>query len=819
MKTSYLFLLLGLLIWSDLFPQNAILEGVILNEQKEPVEKVSITTNTGKGVESNQNGFYRIDFPAGREITISISHLSYRSITVRVLLSPGEIMEFNPVLTTGTEQLEEVFLSSEQLEKLKGITILKPETVRKIPGANAGVENLLKTLPGVSSNNELSTQYSVRGGNYDENLVYVNGIEIYRPLLIRSGQQEGLSFINPDLVRKVHFSAGGFQAKYGDKLSSVLDISYRRPVSFGFTLNAGFLGASITSEGISKNRKFTYLTGLRYRDNSLFVNAKQTETNFHPRFTDVQTQLTYQFNDRFELSFLGNISLNSYDYKPETRQTNFGTLQDPKALLIYYSGQEKDQYRTWFSAVKASYLVNEYYSSHLTFSAYNTIEQEYFDIIAAYRLGEVNTDIVSKDFGKVEFSKAVGTQLTHARNKLDALIFNAAHHGTYKMGSHQLDYGLKFTHEDIKDRIREYEILDSAGFSIRPPLPDFKNNEPYLPFEAPLEPFQSIRTFNDSKIQRIQAFAQWSKRGELGNHEIWTNLGVRGHFWQLKAPLVKNSQFVFSPRGQFAIKPMWRSDMVFRASGGIYHQPPFYKEYRDFSGKLNPDVEAQRALHLVLGMDYSFKLQSRPFKLTSEVYYKDLSNVNPYTLENVRIRYEARNNSEAYAHGIDLRLHGEFVLGTESWLSLGYLKTEENREGRGYISRPTDQRLKFGLLFQDYVPKVPDLKMYLNLIYNTGLPGGSPTYADPYLYQTRLPDYRRADLGLSYFLRNGNSTITTNPKQRLKEVSIGFEIFNIFDTQNSITNTFVRDAYTKVQYAAPNYLSPRVFNLKVGLKL
>lgn len=259
--------------------------------------------------------------------------------------------------------------------------------------------------------------------------------------------------------------------------------------------------------------------------------------------------------------------------------------------------------------------------------------------------------------------------------------------------------------------------------------------------------------------------------------------------------------------------------MVFRASGGIYHQPPFYKEYRDFSGKLNPDVEAQRALHLVLGMDYSFKLQSRPFKLTSEVYYKDLSNVNPYTLENVRIRYEARNNSEAYAHGIDLRLHGEFVLGTESWLSLGYLKTEENREGRGYISRPTDQRLKFGLLFQDYVPKVPDLKMYLNLIYNTGLPGGSPTYADPYLYQTRLPDYRRADLGLSYFLRNGNSTITTNPKQRLKEVSIGFEIFNIFDTQNSITNTFVRDAYTKVQYAVPNYLSPRVFNLKVGLKL
>lgn len=819
MKASYLLLFIGLLIWSDLFPQTAVLEGVILNELQEPVENANLFTDEGYGARSNKNGFYRLVLPSGKEINISLTHLSYGKITFTVLLSPGETLEFNPVLKAGSEQIEEIIISSEKLENVRGIKVLQPETVRNIPGANAGVENLLKTLPGVSSNNELSTQYSVRGGNYDENLVYVNGMEVYRPFLVRSGQQEGLSFVNSDLVRNVHFSAGGFQAKYGDKLSSVLDITYRRPVDFGITIDAGFLGASISSEGISKNKKFTFLTGLRYRDNSLFVKAKQTETNFRPRFADAQANLTYQFSEKLELSFLGNISLNIYDYEPKTRQTNFGTMQDPKALLIYYTGQEEDRYRTWFGATKGSYVVNENYTTHFILSAYNTLEQEYFDIIAAYRLGDVNTDVAGENFGKVEYSEGVGAQFTHARNKLDALILNAEHKGSYKLQTHQLDYGIKFTHEDIRDRIREYEIVDSAGFSIRPPLPDFQKNEPYEPFEAPLAPYQSIRAFNETQINRVQAFLQWSKRGMIGSHETWTNVGLRGHFWNLDATAIKSSEVVLSPRAQFAVKPDWKQDMVFRISGGVYHQPPFYREFRDFNGSLNPEVEAQRALHLVLGHDYSFRMYSRPFKLTSEIYYKDISKVNPYTLENVRIRYAADNNAEAYAYGLDLRLNGEFVPGTESWLSFGYLKTEENIADKGFIARPTDQRLKFGLLFQDYVPKVPDLKMYLNLIYNTGLPGGSPAYADPYLYQSRLPDYRRADLGLSYIFKNGNSETSIKWFRSFKEISVGFEIFNIFDTQNSITNTFVRDVYTRTQYAVPNYLTPRVFNLKLGLKL
>lgn len=819
MKASHFFLFCGLLFCNNLLSQTGVMKGIILNEQDQPVTGANISTSVGKGTETNDNGFYELEVPANREVEISISHLSFRNIYFKVFLKSGETLEFNPVLKTGVEQMGEITISMDQLENLRGITVLDPETIRHIPGANAGVENLLKSLPGVNSNNELSTQYSVRGGNYDENLVYVNGIEIYRPFLVRSGQQEGLSFVNPDLVRNVYFSAGGFQAKYGDKLSSVLDITYRRPVDFAASAEAGLLGASASFEAISADKKFTALGGIRFRDNSLFVKAKQTKTNFHPVFADAQANLIYQFSDKLEISFLGNISLNNYDYEPITRQTNFGTLQDPKALLIYYTGQEEDSYRTWFGALKSSYLVNENFTTHFILSTYNTREQEYFDIVAQYRLGVVNSDIGGENFGEVEFSEGVGAQLTHARNKLDAFIVNAENKGSLQLKEHQIDYGIKYTHEDIRDRIREYEIVDSAGFSIRPLLPDFRNNEPYEPYEAPLEPFSSIRAFNQTQINRLQGFAQWSKRGNLGKHEIWYNLGVRSHFWKLSAENVSASQIVFSPRAQFAIKPDWKKEMVFRISGGIYHQPPFYREFRNFLGKLNPKVEAQKAIHLVLGHDYSFRMYSRPFKLTSEAYFKDMTNVNPYTLENVRIRYAAENNAEAYAYGLDLRLNGEFVPGTESWLSFGYLKTEENIQERGYIARPTDQRLKFGLLFQDYVPKVPDLKMYLNLVYNTGLPGGSPAYADPYLYQSRLPDYKRADLGLSYLIKNKNSETNVQWLRNFKEVSIGFEIFNIFDTQNSITNTFVRDVYSKTQYAVPNYLTPRVFNLKVGIKL
>jgi CarboxypepD_reg-like domain/TonB-dependent Receptor Plug Domain len=802
--------------------QNATIKGVILDENNVPIPAVNVSIGNDKGTQTNFDGYYMLEVPSNQEVVVTFSHVSHKNATITIpSLAPNEDFELNPVLKVDVEQIAQVVVSVNKRKRIEGLTTISPETIRKIPGANAGVENLLKSLPGVVSNNELSTQYAVRGGNYDENLVYVNEIEVYRPFLIRSGQQEGLSFVNSDLTRSVDFSAGGFQAKYGDKLSSVLDIEYRRPVSFGATADLSLLGASVSVEGISKNERLRGIVGLRYRDNSLFVNAKQTETNFRPKFADAQTYLTYKFSNKFELGFLGNIAINQYDYEPLTRQTNFGTLADPIALLVFYEGQEQDRYNTYFGALKGTYAVSDTYTAKFIASAYQTSEQEYFDILAQYRLGEVNTNIGSNELGEVEFSEGIGSQLTHARNDLDALIFNAQHKGIISLDeeSTTIEYGVKYTHEDIRDRVQEYEIIDSAGFSIRPPIIDFANNQPYSPYTAPIQPFTDIRAQNDVQINRVSGFAQWSKSTTLGSNDLWLNAGIRSQNWTVSGDGIESvTQTVVSPRAQVTLKPDWEMDMLFRLSGGYYHQPPFYRELRDSTGTVRPGVKAQQSIHIVFGNDYSFKLWGRPFTLNSEIYFKDLQDVNPYTLENVRIRYRARNNAEAYAYGLDMRLAGEFVPGTESWVSFGYLKTEENIDNRGYIFRPTDQRLKFAVLFQDYVKIIPDLKMYLNLVYQTGLPGGSPSYADPYDFQTRLKDYTRADLGVSYVLVHQDKLRDSGLFKPFKELSIGAEIFNIFDVQNSITSTFVRDVYTKTQYSIPNFLSPRVFNVRLTAK-
>ncbi len=821
MKKQF-FLLLTFLIFISIssLAQNATLKGIILDENNTPVQGANITFKNS-GTQSDQNGVYELSIPANQEVQINITHIALKSLQFTIKLEENQEYELNPILKTNVEQISTVVISGRERKTVEGITTLDPETIRTTPSANAGVEGLLKSLPGVSSNNELSTQYSVRGGNYDENLVYVNEIEVYRPFLIRSGQQEGLSFVNTDLVRNVDFSAGGFQAKYGDKLSSVLDITYKRPTRLGASANLSLLGGSVSAGGISKNKKLSGIVGVRYRDNRLLVDARNTETNFQPLFADIQTYLSYNFSDKFELGFLGNLAINKYDYEPLREQVNFGTLQTVQALIVNYQGQEEDQYDTYFGALKGTYRPNDNLTLKLIASGYQTQEQEHYDILAAYALGTVNTDIGSENLGEVEFAEGVGAQLTHARNDLDALIFNIEHKGTYISDKHQFDWGIKYTSEDIKDRLQEYEIVDSAGFSIRPPILDIINDQPYTPFSSPIVPFVSVRATNEAKIDRISGYAQYSLRSNIKENEIWANIGVRAHNWNISGSTVAStdSQIVFSPRAQFAIKPDWEADMIFRVSGGLYHQPPFYRELRDSLGVVRPEVKAQQSIHLVVGNDYSFKMWDRPFKLTSEIYYKKLTDVNPYTIENVRIRYRARNNAEAYAQGVDLRLNGEFVPGTESWVSVGYLKTEENIDDRGYISRPTDQRLKIGVLFQDYVPSIPSLKMYLNMVYQTGVPGGSPSYADPYDFQSRLRDYRRADLGISYVVVDVNKRLKEgNFLNSFRELSLGFEIYNLFDNQNAITNTFVRDAASQRQFAIPNFLTPRVFNVRLGMK-
>lgn len=820
MKTKpTFFAILFLFLGFSLTAQTARIKGVILDENNKPIEDVEVSQGKN-ATNSDETGFYILTVPANKKITVVFSHVANKSSSVDIELKPNEDYEFNPVLSQKVEQIGAVIIVDNR-KRVEGIINLEPATIRKTPGANAGVENLLKTLPGVNNNSDLSSGYNVRGGNFDENLVYVNEIEIYRPFLIRSGQQEGLSFTNTDMVQNVDFSAGGFQAKYGDKLSSVLDITYRRPKNFAAALDASLLGGSLTVESASKDQKWAGIVGARYRDNSLLVNSQETETNFRPTFADIQTYITFNPSSKWEWSFLGNISQNKYNYEPLTRQTNFGTIDDPKALLVFYQGQEKDRYDTYFGALKSAYKVNENFTLKLITSAYHTLEQEYFDILANYNFGELDSNIGSGSLGDIVYSEEIGSQLSHARNDLDALIFNAEVKGFHDVKEHKIEWGFKYTREDIRDRIVEWEVIDSAGFSLNPPIGFPKNDQPYGAYTGPLVPFKNVRALNSTKIDRLSGYVQWSKKSKIGNHDVWYNAGVRAHNWQVDADGESGkSQTTFSPRAQFAIKPDWDKDMVFRLSGGLYHQPPFYRELRNAEGTVNPDVKAQQSIHAVLSNDYSFQMWTRPFKLVTEAYYKSMSDVNTYTLDNVRIRYSANNDAKAYAAGFDARLNGEFVPGTESWFSFGYMKTEENINDKGYIARPTDQRLKFGILFQDYIEKIPNLKLHLNLVYNTGLPGGSPSYADPYMYQTRLRDYRRADVGFSYvFTEKNDERPYGHWLKRFKDLSLGFEIFNLFNNQNAITNTWVRDVYSKAQYGIPNYMTTRVFNVRLTARL
>ena len=796
--------------------RNASIKGTITNKFNQPIENVSITF-LDKGTTTDKNGNYQLAIPIRKTIVISFSHISYKTVTKKVTLRGNRTINFSPTLQAKTKELEEVIVKNYN-KKAEGITKIDPNKIKRLPGVNAGVENLLMTFAGVNNNNELSTQYNVRGGNFDENLVYVNGIEIYRPFLIRSGQQEGLSFINSDMIQNINFSAGGFQAKYGDKLSSVLDITYRTPKEFKTTIDASLIGASATIEGQLLDKKLSAILGVRYRDNSLFVNSKQIETNFKPNFTDVQSFLSYKANDKINISFLGNFSLNNYNYQPISRRTRFGTVSDPLELIVFYNGQEKDKYLTLFGALNTEYKASENLTLTTTLSMYNTQEEEYFDIAASYNLGEVDTNIGSDSFGDVKFSQGIGSQINHARNDLDALISNIQIRATLKDGKNEWRAGIKYQRENIKDRIREWEIIDSLGFSVRPPH-HIGNNQPYDPYTGPIEPYQNIRAFNNVTINRLSGFVQLSRKTTINDHQLWMNFGVRGQHWSVKPTnQASKSHFIFSPRAQFAIKPDWEKDMLFRVSGGWYSQPPFYKELRDNQGVLHPEVKAQKSIHIVAGNDYSFTMWNRPFKLTTELYYKNLSDVNPYTVDNVRIRYAANNNTKAYAYGLDVRLNGEFVPGNDSWVSFGYLKTEENIDGRGYIARPSDQRLKFGVLFQDYVPNLPDLKAYLNLVYNTGVPGGSPSYADVYQFQNRLNDYKRADIGISYVFKDANKKQAANWLKGFTEFTAGLELFNMFDIQNSITNTWVRDVYSKRQYGIPNFMTGRVLNFKLGMQ-
>jgi hypothetical protein len=768
------------------------------------------------GTTTDSNGFYNLNLPSDKKIVVTFSHLSFQSKSFLLRLKRNEIRKLDVRLIKKSETIEEVVITGKSKKEKEGAVKIGKMNIIVTPGAQAGVENILKTLPSASGFDEMSSQYMVRGGNFDENQVYINGIEVYRPFLIRSGQQEGLSFVNSDLVENLYFYPGGFAADKGDKLSSVLDITYKKPEKNETGAALSLLGGSIYNQTVKG--KFSSLTGIRFRDNGLLVNSKDVQVDYHPTFVDVQSLFRYDFNKKIYTEFLGNISLNLYNYRPIVKVTTFGSYQDPKVVVVDYEGQEKDNYKTFFGALKTSYNVRKDLRYEITASIYNTQEEEYFDIAGQYSVGEPNPDLSGDDFGNPENLESLGSEINHARNDLDALIGNFSLFVHRKLNkNHQLEAGIKWSMEDIKDRINEWQVIDSAGFSLYPPG-NFHIEEPYDTDTAPILPYQRTKGFNHISIQRNTAFVLWRAKFNVGKHKLWSNLGLRGQYYIIddKNSPEQTDAVIFSPRLLIGIKPSWEKNMEFRLATGLYQQPVYYKEIRNREGALNLFVKPQKSYIVSLANDWYFDLWQRPFKLTSEVYYKYLWDVNPYTLENVRIRYFAENNATAFAYGFESRLNGEFIAGVESWFSFALMKTMENINHRGYIYRPVDQRFKFAMLFQDYVPKIPNFKMYLNMTFNGGIPTGSPSYADPYDYQFRTDNYFRTDLGMFYIFTERKNK--GNFLKKFKYLSAGVEILNMFDTQNSISNMWIRDIYSKKVYRVKNYLTGRLFNFKLNLK-
>jgi len=667
-------------------------------------------------------------------------------------------------------------------------------------------ETILTTLPGVNSNNELSNQFSVRGGSFDENLIYVNGVEMYRPFLVRSGKQEGLSFINPTMVDGISFSAGGFKARYGDKMSSVLDITYRKPKANKAYVQASFLGAGATVDLVSKDKALTAILGMRYHNNRLLMNRNDEDGYYKPTFMDAQTVVNYTVDDQWSFSFLGNITGNHYRYEPKQADVSFGAHNQVADVKVFYDGKEEDKYSSLFGAFTSTYTWNGFNTVEAIISAYHTQEKEYYDIEASYLLvdqQEVDSDpLFGSDIERpAPLKKGVASQYSHARNNYDALALSAEVKGKIVLQETDasLHWGVKYTRENIKDRLSEWELMDSLGYV----LPN-------------IHPYSTLRAQHTVDIDRFMMFGEWNKELYTNKAKITLNAGARMQWWKMAES--DEGKVVVSPRAQIAIEPSdWEKDMLFTLAMGLYQQPPSYREYRGFDGQLNPNLKAQKAWVFVFGHNYQFKLWDKRFRMQSEVYYKHIQDANIYTLDNVRMRYVANNEARAYVYGADVRIYGEFIADTESWVSFGYMKAEENYQDKGYIARPTDQRLKFGLLFQDYVPSIPNLKLYLNAVYSTGLPGGSPAYVDPYLYQGRLRDYKRADIGFNYVFKDETIGQNRHWLQGIDHLQVGVEVYNVFNFDNAITNTWIRDLNSTKSYAIPNYMTQRTFNIKVAL--
>lgn len=798
------FIVILIIVFSGLFAfakGPVTISGLITDAENEPLEFVTVKiAGSAIGTTSGLDGKYTITAPAADTIRVTFSCIGFETSRRRLVDPEGQVtlnVKMSPAsYTLGGIEVTDFQKQTDGMQRIEG------SSYRLAPGVGGpSVEGLLTTMAGVNSTNEMSSQYSVRGGSYDENSVYINGIEVYRPQLVTSGQQEGLSVVNPDMVGAIGFSTGGFSARYSDKMSSVLDITYRQPEAFEGTVSASFQGASLAIGSSSK--KFNQLHGIRYHQNSSLLGSLEDKGDYDPRFFDYQTSLNLTINPKWKLSVLGNIAVNNYKFIPHTRTTKFGTSTDAKEFTVYFDGQEKDRFETYFGAASLTYSPSKAHSFTLQASGYLTNELVSYDISGEYWLDQAGTS-------GTEGSDAIGGELgvgryhEHARNRFKASVMSVALRGnTGIKGGHSLEYGLTFNHHNIYDRAREWELRDSAGYSL-----------PYDP--DALKVVYNLTSKNDYSSSRMALYAMDTYRIDSDKGYFTLNGGLRFSYWTF------NREFLVSPRISASFVPAKLPRLSLRFATGLYYQTPFFKEFRqpvtdsenNVTIVLNDGIKSQRSLQFILGGDYTFRAVNRPFKLTAEAYYKALSNLIPYEIDNLKITYTGQNLSKGYAMGLDFKLFGQFVPGSDSWISFSLMKTNENLNGVN-VPRPTDQRYALGLYFTDFFPKFPKLKFNLRGILSDGLPMTAPRSGRDEGY-FRAPAYKRVDIGLAYALISPLQP--GQPKRGLnkfiKSAWVGVDVFNLLDISNVSSYYWVTDV-NQIQYAVPNYLTRRQFNVRL----
>lgn len=790
-------LILSLFIATSLstLGQTFTLKGRVIDENNNPVELASVSClSQGKATVTSLKGEYKMILRSADSVVVKFSMLGYRTKT-RILRHPKGPQTLQVVLLSDSRTLGEVNVMGQKIQS--GQTQeLSTKQLKQMPSATGNaVEELIQSQAGVSTHSELSSQYNVRGGSFDENSVYINNIEVFRPFLVRSGQQEGLSVINPDMVDRIGFSTGGFAAKYGDKMSSALDIIYRRPKRFEASLDASLLGAS-AYVGFS-NKKLAWANGIRYKTNRYLLGSLETNGEYKPNFLDYQTYLNYRPNSRWSVDFIGNISDNHYNFTPHDRETRFGTLENVKSFRVYFDGQEKDLFRTYFGSLGITRHLGDSTSVTLMGSAFSTNEQEKYDIQGQYWLTQTET---SENLG-------VGTYFQHARNYLKAHVESIKLMARHTTKQHDVEGGVTYKMEHIKENSAEYEMRDSAGYSIPHTGKD-------------LNMIYSLRARNELNANRLEVYLQDTWRFRSGGDDDSTqtlytlNYGLRFAHWNF------NRETILSPRVSLSIIPAFNQNLSIRLATGLYYQSPFFKELRDTTTRnsvtyatLNRKIKSQRSLHLIAGLDYRFSMKQRPFKFTTEIYYKILGNIVPYSVNNVKVTYYGDNVASGHAAGIDMKLFGEFVPGTDSWLSLSFMNTRMKLNGLS-TPLPTDQRYALNLYFTDYFPGTNRWLMNLKLAYADGLPFSAP-HRELERNNFRAPAYRRADIGMSYRLLNNEDR---HSKSIFKNIWIGVDCLNLLGINNVNSYYWITDV-TNQQFAVPNYLTGRQINARVRFEL